>query len=69
MRPLADDVQKLPRGIERFAYPRTRAGLALRGAADKLLTSGLLRPLRRKLITVAETDQQLPALTEAATSS
>ncbi|MCO8276588.1 FAD-dependent monooxygenase [Actinoplanes sp. TRM 88003] len=62
MRPLVDDVQKLPPGIERFAYPQTRFGLAVRGVADKVLMSRLLVPLTAKLTQVAQTDQPLPEM-------
>ncbi|WP_250036370.1 hypothetical protein [Paractinoplanes maris] len=61
MRPLVDDVQKLP-GFELFAYPRTRLGLAVRGLADKAMTSALLAPLTAKLTQVARTDQDLPEI-------
>ncbi|WP_041833982.1 FAD-dependent monooxygenase [Actinoplanes sp. N902-109] len=62
LRPLVDDVQKLPPGIEHFAYPQTRLGLAARGVLDRILTSPLFRPLTAKLTQVAETDRALPAL-------
>ncbi|WP_305783967.1 FAD-dependent monooxygenase [Symbioplanes lichenis] len=62
MRPLVDDVQKLPPGLEYFAYPRTRLGLAARGVADKLLTSRLFAPVAAKLTQVADTDRQLPEI-------
>ncbi|NIJ04507.1 FAD-dependent monooxygenase [Frigoribacterium faeni] len=62
MRPLVDDVQDLPRGLTAFAYPQTRAGLAARGVADKVMTSRLLRPVAATLTQVAETDRELPAL-------
>ncbi|MBL7254983.1 FAD-dependent monooxygenase [Paractinoplanes lichenicola] len=64
MRPLVDDVQKLPPGIEHFAYPQTRLGLALRGLLDKALTSSLFGSLAAKLTHVAETDQQLPEMAQ-----
>lgn len=62
LRPLVDDVQTIPRGIVRFAYPQTRVGLAARGVVDKLITSRPFRPLAAKLSSVAETDRELPAL-------
>ncbi|MBM2622125.1 FAD-dependent monooxygenase [Actinoplanes sp. LDG1-06] len=65
MRPLVDDVQKLPPGIERFAYPQTRLGLTLRSLADKAMTSSLFAPLTAKLTQVADTDQQLPEIEPA----
>ncbi|TQS45913.1 FAD-dependent monooxygenase [Cryptosporangium phraense] len=60
MRPLVDEVQTLPPGLELFAYPQTRLGLAVKGVADKVLTSTLFRPLAAKLTQVAETDRPLP---------
>jgi 2-polyprenyl-6-methoxyphenol hydroxylase-like FAD-dependent oxidoreductase len=62
MRPLVEDVQDLPRWIEPFAYPRTRAGLAVRRALDKVFTSPLLAPLAARLTRVAETDRALPPI-------
>ncbi|MFG1923166.1 FAD-dependent monooxygenase [Cryptosporangium sp. NPDC048952] len=62
MRPLVDDVQKLPPGFEHFAYPQTRIGLAVREVADKVMTSKLLAPLAAKLTQVAETDRSLPEI-------
>ncbi|MBD8729257.1 FAD-dependent monooxygenase [Frigoribacterium sp. CFBP 13707] len=63
MRPLVDDVQDLPRGLTAFAYPQTRAGLALRRVVDRVMTSRAFRPLTAKLTAVAETDRSLPPLT------
>ncbi|AIV40406.1 MULTISPECIES: FAD-dependent monooxygenase [unclassified Curtobacterium] len=60
MRPLVDDVQGIPRGIVRFAYPRTRLGLALRHVADRVLLEGPLQGLAAKATRVAETDRELP---------
>ena len=62
LRPLVDDVQSLPRGLEYFAYPRTRVGLAARAVVDKIITSRLFRPLAARLTQVAETTQTLPPL-------
>lgn len=62
MRPLVDGVQRTPRFLVRFAYPQTRAGLALRGVADKLLTASLLRLLVRRLSRPEGTDRRLPEL-------
>lgn len=62
MRPLVDDVQKLPPGIQHFAYPETRLGLAARRLADKALFSGPLRPLAAKMTEVAQTERPLPAM-------
>ncbi|UBQ01409.1 FAD-dependent monooxygenase [Curtobacterium sp. TXMA1] len=65
MRPLVDDVQGIPRGIVRFAYPRTRFGLALRHVADKVLLEGPLQGLAAKATRVAETDRELPRVPAA----
>lgn len=65
MRPLVDDVQGVPRGIVRFAYPRTRLGLAARRVADKVLLDGPLRGVAAKMTQVAETDRELPVLRTA----
>lgn len=62
MRPLVDAVQDLPRGITHFAYPQSRAALALRRVADAVLLSKPLRPLAAKLTQVAQTDRALPAM-------
>ncbi|PPF64166.1 FAD-binding monooxygenase [Clavibacter michiganensis] len=65
LRPLVDDVQSLPRGLQYFAYPQTRLGLAARGVVDKVIASRLFRPIAAKLTRVAETKQVLPALHDA----
>ena len=65
LRPLVDDVQSLPRGLQYFAYPQTRLGLAARGVVDKVIASRLFRPIEAKLTRVAETKQVLPALRDA----
>lgn len=62
MRPLVDDVQHIPHGITRFAYPRTRLGLTARGVADKVLFSKPFRPLVAKITEVAQTDRELPPI-------
>jgi 2-polyprenyl-6-methoxyphenol hydroxylase-like FAD-dependent oxidoreductase len=62
MRPLVDDVQKLPRGIERFACPQTRFGLALRGLVVKALTSRPLKPLAARFTQAAHYSEPLPEL-------
>ena len=62
MRPLVDDVQKLPPGFKYLAYPQTRFGLAAKGLFDKVLTSSLFKPLAAKLTQVADTDQTLPPM-------
>lgn len=60
MRPLADGVQRTPRALVRFAYPRTRAGLALRAVADRLVTQSLLRVLVLRLHRTKKDDRRLP---------
>jgi hypothetical protein len=55
-------VQKLPRGLVRFAYPRSRFGLSVRALLDKVLTSRLFAPVAAKLTQVAETDRALPEI-------
>lgn len=65
MRPLVDDVQGIPRGIVRFAYPRSRLGLALRHVADKVLLEGPLQGLAAKATRVAESDRELPPVPTA----
>ncbi|MGW5104848.1 FAD-dependent monooxygenase [Streptomyces sp. NPDC004100] len=62
MRPLVDAVQKLPPGVVRVAYPRTRLGLGLRTLAVRCLTSPLLSPVAARLTRVAATDRPLPPL-------
>ena len=62
MRPLVDDVQKLPAGLKSFAYPQTQLDLRLRKLADRAMTSRLLMPLAAKLTQVAETHRELPPL-------
>jgi len=65
MRPLVDDVQGIPRGIVRFAYPRTHLGLAARRVLDKVLLEGPLRGVAARLTRVAETDRELPVVRTA----
>lgn len=65
MRPLVDDVQGIPRGIVRFAYPQTGLGLAVRGVADKVMTSRLMRPVVARITRVADTDRPLPTIVDA----
>ncbi|WP_043595976.1 FAD-dependent monooxygenase [Frigoribacterium sp. MEB024] len=69
MRPLVDKIQGIPKGIVRFAYPRTRLGLAARGVADKVLTSALAKPLAARLTRVADSDRPLPELAAGASAS
>ncbi|GAA2676005.1 MULTISPECIES: FAD-dependent monooxygenase [Actinosynnema] len=65
MRPLVDDVQKLPPGVRRIAYPNTRLGLALRNAVGRIATSAPLSRLFGKLTEVAATDRPLPRIAPA----
>ncbi|MEU3837817.1 FAD-dependent monooxygenase [Streptomyces microflavus] len=62
MRPLVRDAQNMPGWLTRFAYPQSRAGLALRHVADRVFTSAPFRPLAAKLTQVAETERTLPTL-------
>ncbi|MEW2316665.1 FAD-dependent oxidoreductase [Streptomyces bauhiniae] len=62
MRPLVDSVQKLPPGVVRLAYPRTRLGLALRTLVMRGLTSSLLTPVTARLTRVADSDRPLPPI-------
>ncbi|MET8696135.1 FAD-dependent monooxygenase [Streptomyces bauhiniae] len=62
MRPLVDSVQKLPPGVVRLAYPRTRLGLATRTLVMRALTSSLLTPVTARLTRVADTDRPLPPI-------
>jgi len=64
MRPLVDGVQRTPAALVRFAYPRTRLGLAARGVADRLLTASLLRVLVTRLSRVDGTERHLPELVD-----
>ncbi|WIA98935.1 hypothetical protein [Curtobacterium sp. MCBA15_012] len=63
MRPLVDAVQGIPDGSVRFAYPRSRVGLAARWVADAVLLSTPLRRLAARMTQVADTDGPLPPLT------
>ncbi|AXX29435.1 2-polyprenyl-6-methoxyphenol hydroxylase and related FAD-dependent oxidoreductase [Actinosynnema pretiosum subsp. pretiosum] len=62
MRPLVDDVQRLPPGVRRMAYPSTRLGLALRDAVARIVTSTPLSRLVGKFTEVAATDRPLPRI-------
>jgi 2-polyprenyl-6-methoxyphenol hydroxylase-like FAD-dependent oxidoreductase len=59
MRPLADRVGRTPKALVRFAYPRTRLGLAVRGIADRLVTATILRTLVQRLHAGKKDDDQL----------
>ena len=65
MRPLADRVGRTPKVLVRFAYPRTRAGLAARGIADRLVTATILRTLVQRLHAGKKDDDHftLPTMT------
>ncbi|OLR92820.1 FAD-dependent monooxygenase [Actinokineospora bangkokensis] len=67
MRPLVDDVQKVPDWVIPFAYPRTRVGLALREVVDKVMTSRLFAPIIAKVSQVARTERPLPPIAAART--
>lgn len=60
MRPFVNRVQRTPRALVHFAYPRTRAGLALRSIADRLVTQPLLRVPVQRLHRTNDDDQRLP---------
>jgi 2-polyprenyl-6-methoxyphenol hydroxylase-like FAD-dependent oxidoreductase len=62
MRPLVDKIQNIPKGIVSFAYPQTRLGLKIRGIADKVLTSALMKPVAAKLTRVADSNRPLPTI-------
>jgi 2-polyprenyl-6-methoxyphenol hydroxylase-like FAD-dependent oxidoreductase len=62
LRPVVDDAQHLPPGVIRFAYPRSRVGLALRRVAEKAIASAPLRPLAARMTDVADPDRDLPGI-------
>jgi 2-polyprenyl-6-methoxyphenol hydroxylase-like FAD-dependent oxidoreductase len=62
LRPLVDNVQKIPKAMISFAYPQTRVGLASRRLADRILLSKPLKPIAAKFTHIADTDQPLPEL-------
>lgn len=66
MRPLVDQIQGIPRGMLRLAYPHTRLGLAARGVLMKAMTAPPLSHLTARFGQVADTDQELPTLREKA---
>jgi len=66
MRPVVDDVQNIPRGLMRLAYPQTALGLRLQGVLNKVLTSPFLKPVTSKITQVADTKQALPELAAVA---
>jgi len=63
LRPVVGDVQKLPPGLHPFAFPKTKLGLKIRELFMKVITSKPVAPLTAKFASVADTDQQLPAIT------
>jgi 2-polyprenyl-6-methoxyphenol hydroxylase-like FAD-dependent oxidoreductase len=60
MRPLVDQVQTMPPGALKVAYPQSRLGLRVSRAVVRAMTSRLLRPLAARTTQVARTDQELP---------
>ncbi|WP_314457024.1 FAD-dependent monooxygenase [uncultured Microbacterium sp.] len=66
MRPLVDQIQGIPRGMLRLAYPHTRLGLAARGVLMKAMTAPPLSHLAARFGQVADTDQKLPTLRDRA---
>lgn len=66
MRPLVDQIQGIPRGMLRLAYPHSRLGLAARGVLMKAMTAPPLSHLAARFGQVADTDQELPTLRERA---
>ncbi|MGL3198642.1 MULTISPECIES: FAD-dependent monooxygenase [Curtobacterium] len=62
MRPLVTDVQDIPKGIVRFAYPQTRLGLAARSIVDRAIGTKVFAPIAARLTQVAETERPLPPL-------
>lgn len=66
MRPLVDQIQGIPRGMLRLAYPHSRLGLAARGVLMKAMTAPPLSHLTARFGQVADTDQELPTLRERA---
>lgn len=66
MRPLVDQIQGIPRGMLRLAYPHSRLGLAALGVLMKAMTAPPLSHLTARFGQVADTDQELPTLREKA---
>lgn len=62
MRPLVDDVQSLPPGVDRLAYPRTALGLKVHDLVLKAATSRPLSSLAGRLSQVADSERELPPL-------
>ncbi len=62
MRPLVDRIQGIPRGMLRFAYPRTRFGLAARAVITKVMTAPPLSHVTATFTEVADAEQPLPDL-------
>jgi 2-polyprenyl-6-methoxyphenol hydroxylase-like FAD-dependent oxidoreductase len=60
MRPLVDGIQRLPKGIEHFAYPETRLGVTLRNLFTKALVSSPLAGLTERLTSIVDTERELP---------
>ncbi|MFJ4159383.1 FAD-dependent monooxygenase [Microbacterium testaceum] len=66
MRPLVDEIQGIPRGMLKLAYPHTRLGLAARSVVMKVMTTPPLSHLTAKVTQVADTDRELPEVRERA---
>ncbi len=62
MRPLVDEVQKLPPGIDHLAYPRSRVGVALSRLASKAMSSEPLATLTQRLTDTTGSERPLPEL-------
>jgi 2-polyprenyl-6-methoxyphenol hydroxylase-like FAD-dependent oxidoreductase len=65
MRPLVEQVQTMPPGMVRIAYPQSRVGLAAARLLNRAMTSRLLRPVAARMTRVADTEQELPGLHRA----
>ncbi len=60
MRPLVDQIQGIPRGVTRMAFPESRLGLLAQDLVLKVMTSPPLRGAAERFSQVADTDQELP---------
>lgn len=66
MRALVEGVSVMPKGMRRVAFPRTELGLTVRNTAAKVMTSPPFSALAGRFGHVAESEQPLPELREAA---
>ncbi|GAA1900749.1 FAD-dependent monooxygenase [Lapillicoccus jejuensis] len=66
MRELVDAVPSFPRAMRRVAFPQTGLGLAVRNTAAKVATSPPFSTLAGRFGHVAQSEQPLPELREAA---